>query len=360
MSLRVAALDDDERTWDEAFATLPPRLRDVYFSSGYLRLWQRNGDGRAHGAIFTEGEHLVLYPFLLRDLSDTPHLGARFAGLYDIQTPYGYGGPLLAASDAGTLARFRADFDAWCRGHGVVSEFVRFHPLLDTHRGMESLMELRESNTTVWCRLEGSADERLMSLSASTRRGVRKAREAGLRFSVETSDEAYGRFVELYRATMTRRRAADYYLFDDRHFASFRELLGAGQSLLCVRHGATIVAAALFMRSAAFIHYHLGGSDAAALSARPNNLLFFEAMEWGHAQGAEALHLGGGYHPDDDLFRFKAGFSPLRARFYTGRLVHLADEYERAAAARAAAAPLTGGAYFPAYRAPFPRSDAVG
>jgi len=360
VSLRVVVLDEDRETWDKAFAALPERLRDVYFSSGYLRLWQRNGDGRAHGAIFAEGESTVLYPFLLRDLSEAPHLGARFAGLHDIQTPYGYGGPLLAGPDTTAIERFRRSFVDWCRRQGVVSEFVRFHPLLDTHRGMAPLMTLREANTTVWCRLAGSSDERLESLGASTRRGVRKARQAGLRFSVETSDEAYERFAELYRATMARREAADYYLFDDPHFASFRELLGDHQSLLCVRCGDTIVAAALFMRSPAFVHYHLGGSDAAALSLRPNNLLFFEAMDWGNAAGAEALHLGGGYHPDDDLFRFKAGFSPLRARFYTGRLVHLADEYERAAAARAAAAPLTDTAYFPAYRTPFPRPDAVG
>ena len=52
MSLRVLALDQSGAEWDAALGQLPPRLRDVYFTSAYHLLWQRNGDGRAWGAVF--------------------------------------------------------------------------------------------------------------------------------------------------------------------------------------------------------------------------------------------------------------------------------------------------------------------
>jgi len=360
MSLQIVAFDEDTRLWDEAFAAMPARQRDVYFTPGYLQLWQRNGDGRAHGAIFTHGDTLVLYPFLLRDLAEVPWLGADFAGLHDTQTPYGYGGPLVHkhGGDEHAVRLFRQAFAEWCRDHGVVSEFVRFHPLLDTQLGMDPYLEIARHNTTVWCRIDISPAERLQALSGSTRRGVRRARETGLRVAVESSDECYARFAVLYRETMARRNATPYYLFSDRYFDDFRELLGDRQALLCVWHEDQIVAAALFMRSADFVHYHLGGSDAGSLPLRPNNLLFFEAMQWGLGLGAAALHLGGGYQPDDDLFRFKSGFSPLRAQFCLGRAVHLPAEYERAAAARTAAAPVADAGFFPAYRAPLPEPSA--
>jgi Acetyltransferase (GNAT) domain len=356
VSLEVLALDEHTAEWDEALATMPARQRDVYFTPGYLQLWERNGDGRARGAIFTHGDTLVLYPFLLRDLGEVPCLGRSFAGLSDIQTPYGYGGPLIHrhATDEHAVRLFRQAFVAWCREHGVVSEFIRFHPLLDTQLGMEQYLDVVRANTTVWCRVDCSPSERLQALNSSTRRGVRKAREAGLRVSIETSDAAYARFAELYRATMARRAATPYYLFGDAYFADFRSLLGERQSLLCAWHGDTIVAAALFMRSPEMIHYHLGASAAEALPLRPNNLLFFEAMQWGCNVGASALHLGGGYRPDDELFRFKAGFSPLRAQFCLGRAVHLREEYERAAAARGGAARIDDPDYFPVYRSPLP------
>ena len=59
----------------------------------------------------------VLYPFLVRPLE---------GGRCDITSAYGYGGPY-------GRGEWRQAFAAACREHGVVSEFVRFHPLLGNH-----------------------------------------------------------------------------------------------------------------------------------------------------------------------------------------------------------------------------------
>ncbi|HEV8098818.1 MAG TPA: hypothetical protein VGP56_06705, partial [Gaiellaceae bacterium] len=65
-------------------------------------------------------------PFLLE------HEGAFFAGIErddpcDVVTPYGYGGP--------TGDGFWDAYETWARERGVVSTFVRFHPLLANQRG---------------------------------------------------------------------------------------------------------------------------------------------------------------------------------------------------------------------------------
>ena len=297
----------------------------------------------------------MLYPFLRRPLSELPWLGAEFAGLDDIVSAYGYGGPLVEASAerrAPVLAAFRSEFGAWCAADGIVSEFVRCHPLLRTEEGLAETMDMVTANETVVCRLR-TPDEHLAVMNSATRRNVRKAQRAGLHFAVEGGDEAYAAFLDLYLQTMRRRDAAAFYLFDERHIADFRELLGERQALLTVRHSGRPVAAALFMLSDRFAHYHLGGSAADAQALRPNNLLFFEAMNWAAALGLSELHLGGGYHAggDDELLRFKAGFSPLRARFHYGRAIHLRESYELAQARRAAAGPGADSGFFPAYRA---------
>lgn len=359
MGFEIVRFDKERERWDAALARLPKHLRDVYFTSAYNLLWQRNGDGRAMGCIFTQGETLILYPFLLRDLGSLPYLGEEFSGYHDISTAYGYGGPLMymRGGDEDAVDTFRRAFGHWCRHENVVSEFVRFHPLLDTHMGMDRYMECVSANTTVWCQIDRSQSERLAALKAGTRRNVRKALANGLTFKVEHAAGAYERFAELYRQTMKRRDAQPYYFFSGDYFRGFRELLGDAQALLTVSKDEEMIAGALFMRSPGLIHYHLGGSGPGYLELRPNNLLFFEAMQWGAALGATALHLGGGYRPDDELFRFKAGFSPLRARFYVGRAVHDEQAYARARQARdarAEGASAVPGTYFPAYRAPVP------
>lgn len=359
MGFEIVRFDEEGERWDAALARLPKRMHDVYFTSTYNLLWQRNGDGRAMGCIFTRGETLILYPFLLRDLSSLPYLGEEFSGYHDISTAYGYGGPLIytRGGDEDAVETFRRAFDHWCTHKNVVSEFVRFHPLLDTQMGMDQYMECVSANTTVWCQIDRSQGERLAALKATTRRNVRKAVANGLTFKVERTARAYERFAELYRQTMARRGALPYYFFSDDYFRSFRELLGDAQALLSVSKGEEMIAGGLFMLSPDFVHYHLGGSDPEYLGLRPNNLLFFEAMQWGSSLGATALHLGGGYRPDDELFRFKAGFSPLRARFYIGRAIHDEEAYARARQARdaqAEGASAVPGTFFPAYREPFP------
>ena len=359
MSLRVVALDESGREWDEALGQFAARRRDVYFTSAYHLLWQRNGDGRAMGAIFEGAGGRVLYPFLRRRLADVPWLQDDFSGLDDVSSAYGYGGPLIGA-EAGQrpslLSEFRAAFGSWCAAEGIVSEFVRFHPLLHTEEDMRPHLKLMPANETVLCRVGARPEDHLAAMNAATRRNVAKAQRAGLRFSVESTDAAYDGFLDLYLQTMRRRQAESFYLFGPSYLADFRELLGQGQALLAVWHEERMVAAALFLRSPCFAHYHLGGSAADALGLRPNNLLFFEAMNWAGRQGVTEVHLGGGYRGggDDELLRFKSGFSPERSRLYTGRAVHLREAYDRATRRRAAKGPGTASGFFPAYRAPLP------
>jgi len=386
VELQVLDLSCEAAAWDGRLAGLSADLRDVYFGAGYHLIWQRNGDGAAYGAVFESSEGAVFYPFLARRLADVPALGDEWAGFLDITSAYGYGGPLVSTPDGRAadtdsrvrlLAGFRAAFSAWCRERQVVSEFVRFHPLLENEVGFlprrtccgaaaatrqDAPMEVVPANVTVWARLS-TPEEHRRALSSSARRNLRKAERAGLTFQVETGDEAWTEFQRLYSATMRRRSAGDYYLFSPRYFDECRELLGGGAALLGVRRPSDpdagtgeLVAAALFLRSERWIHYHLGGSDSGALAERPNNLLFVGAMDWGASLGVAGMHLGGGVHDggDDELLRFKAGFSPLRARFHLGRCIHLPDAYDAAVQRWHQRGGADPGGYFPAYRAPLP------
>ena len=315
-----------------------------------------------------------------------PALSDEWRGFLDISSAYGYGGPLVSTPDGDPadatlrvrlLATFRAEFSVWCRGQRVVSEFVRFHPLLENEVGFlpratccpgaaaarpDALLEIVPANVTIWARLS-TPEEHRRTLSSSARRNLRKAERAGLTFHVESGAQAWADFRRLYTETMLRRSAGGYYLFPERYFDDCRRLLGDDAALLGVRRPpaadgtpGALVAAALFLRSERWIHYHLGGSDADALAERPNNLLFVGAMDWGASLGASGMHLGGGYSGggDDELLRFKAGFSPLRARFHLGRCVHLPDAYDEAVEHWRRRGGSDPGGYFPAYRAGLP------
>jgi serine/alanine adding enzyme len=268
-------------------------------------------------------------PFLLE------HDGAFFAGIEregprDVISPYGYGGP--------TRPGFWDAYEDWARERGVVSTFVRFHPLLANQQGAPIHVE-QLAPTVAW-RLCDDRDL-LAGLHFKHRNKVRKAKNAG---ATVTQADSLGGFVELYEDTMRRIDADDFYLFEPAYW----ERLG---ELPLVRFDAAIdgevVASALCLPSLPWLHYHLSGTTDAGRSTGSSTLVLLEAARWAQAQGYERFHLGGGLGGKaDSLHHFKARFDPEGlVEAAVGKAIHDEEAYRE----------LSGGEagyddFFPAYR----------
>jgi serine/alanine adding enzyme len=361
MSLNVMPLDKQGAEWDSLLARLTPRQHDIFFLSSWLLLWQGHGDGRAMGAVHEDDGNLILYPFLLRELSSIDYLGSDFAGYFDALTPFGFGGPLVKhRTPEESIAAFREAFAAWCRDNNVVSEFVRFHPLLDTRLPFERHMEVEEVGQVVWCRLDRGACRVGDQLTQTARRNVRVARESGLSCGIEKSSDAYERFGELYLDNAARRRAPLSERFDGAHFRALRDALGEAQALFGVRHEGELVAGAVFLRGADSAHFHVMAADRRVASLRPANLAFFDALQWARGLGVSAVGLGGGDRGDDELLRFKSGFAPLHAPRFVGHAIHLPEIYVLASKRRDQQGEILDCDYFPAYRSPLRDESLLG
>jgi Acetyltransferase (GNAT) domain len=257
--------------------------------------------------------------------------------LRDVRTPYGYGGPVGAE-----VAGFYSEYDEWCAERGIVSTFIRFHPLFENHRAAEGASY---ASPTVGWQLEGDL---LAAMHGKHRNTVRKAQKAGVAVDVTAAPDDLSAFAALYERTMERQGAAGYYFFAPEYW---ERLLGLGGHLVqfdafC---GGEVVASALCLRGNRWLHYHLGATDDAARDLGASNLLLYTAAVWGQEQQLEEFHLGGGAGAkEDSLLAFKQRFSPEgRREFWVGKLVHDEEAYRR----------LSGGTeidydgFFPAYRA---------
>ena len=290
---------------------------DAYYRRPYVEAAARGG-GR---------------PFLLE------HEGAVFAGVEraeprDVVTPYGYGGP------AGGDRSFWPAYEDWARERGVVSTFVRFHPLYANQR--DAPIHVEELASTVAWRLCEERDL-LAGLHFKHRNKVRKAEKAG---ATVTAATGLGGFVELYEDTMRRLDASGLYFFEP---AYWERLAGLGDAL--VRFDALVdgevVASALCLATPPWLHYHLSGTTDAGRSTGASTLVLLEAARWAQAQGYDRFHLGGGLGGEaDSLHHFKARFDPEGlVPAAVGKAIHDEDAYRE----------LSGGdtayeGFFPAYR----------
>ena len=310
--------------WYESLAQVP--VADIYYLPEYHKAHELNGDGEAYLFVARRGSDTLIYPFFVRPITNP-----GFEKWSDIETVYGYGGPLSTTKNPDFLSSVWDLFSEWSRENHLVAEFIRFHPLLSSQENVTGSCEVVLNRETVAVSLDCSEDQLWEDYPSVQRNMVRKALKAGL--SCEECDgfRDLVRFRELYVDTMRRLDADDYYSFSGSYFDYLCDSLSGRIRLFQVRDKKRVVAAALFMLYEDKIHYHLAGSDFSYRKYAPNNLLLHTVAEWARARGFRSLHLGGGQtvDPCDPLLRFKASISHSRFPFYIGKRVHNPTIYQR-------------------------------
>jgi CelD/BcsL family acetyltransferase involved in cellulose biosynthesis len=139
-------------------------------------------------------------------------------------------------------------------------------------------------------------------------RGVRRARREGLWAERRVDRDALADF---YRLHLLTRRRLGVPTQPRRFILGLEELFRQGLGfVLLVRVGDRAVAAAVFLTFGSVLTYKYGASDARYLAARPNNLLFMEAIRWGCEHGFRALDLGRTHWGQEGLRAFKLSWGP--------------------------------------------------
>lgn len=349
-------MPEDRAVWDEIAS-----VTDVYYTPEYVSVFAdvEGGVGRAYLFEDTVGNR-VLYPFVCRDLSILTHIGGDGHGLRDITTPYGYGGPCYVGTTprrAEVMQAFRRSFHEYCLRNGIVSEFVRYHPLLGNHRYEADAVDIAVIRTTVVMHVTSDEQTTMAQMPAKARNMVRRAMSAGVTVVVNETPSLgdLQEFISLYVATMIRRHAEEFYMFSSDVIQNMFDRMGRAATLFTAysRDGVPVSSAIILrgVRDGRYIHYHLSGSDPELMPPGTNNLLLMRAAVWGASVGANELHLGGGYSEGDSLFKFKAGMSRDRRDFAVGKVVHDRGAYDRltdAATVRTDHSSSTG--FFPSYR----------
>ncbi|WP_301109830.1 GNAT family N-acetyltransferase [Sporosarcina sp.] len=300
MKLEVLETRDE---WNDVLGKIS--ITDVYYSFEYCSSSAELQNGNAKLIYFESDLGIVVYPIIKREIESA--LGLN---VFDIITPYGYGGPVILGDQA-ILDDFRREFFMYCKKEGIVSEVITFHPLLKNALAMEGYCGLQFIRKTTAVDLSEDLGTIRSKYSGMNKRNIKKARQNGLTYKeVEKSPENIQTFFDLYNVTMNRLKSTSFYYFPiDVIRQQLLDTPISKSHLLFVYYGDQVIAATILFTGSHFAHYHLGGSDEKYLSMKPNNLLFDFMIELSKEKGCTLLHLGGGYEDDDGLYRYKTSFS---------------------------------------------------
>ena len=115
-----------------------------------------------------------------------------------------------------------------------------------------------------------------------------------------------------------------------------------------------VIATELVLCSENYAYSFLGGTNEEYYAMRPNDFLKDAIIRWCNETGRNFFILGGGYHKEDGIYRYKRSFTKAPdVPFYIGRAVLNQPVYDRLVELRAAETPDFDreASYFPLYRA---------
>ncbi len=344
--LSVLTLEQSEK-WDDIVRSF--KEHDVYWLSGYTKAFELNGDGTPLLFFYDDGNVRGINVVMKRDIALHKHFKTLLqeGEYFDFSTPYGYGGWLVEGQDSNKLF---AAYEDYCKKERIVSEFVRFHPLIENHRfccahyqtvplGKVVVMDTAAYDT-VWA-----------NLTSKNRNMVRKAEKNGVEVKMGNSPELYGVFRQIYNATMDKDNAADYYYFGEGFYKSVGEDLAHAANIFYAVYGDKIIAAAIMLEANGRMNYHLSGSLTEYAGLAPTNLILCRAAEYCSSKGIKTLYLGGGVGSGEDgLYKFKKSFNRNEdtKRFYIGKKIFCDDVYQKLVSLRNG---VEASGYFPQYRA---------
>ena len=348
MSIKVYTIEQAQE-WDAIVRSFYDY--DVYWLSGYVKAFHIHGDGVPLLLYYENVKLKGINVVMKRDISNVPRLTnkVRPDTWFDFATPYGYGGWLIEGN--GNRKELFQEYVDWCRGNNIVSEFVRYHPVLNNYELSLDFYDVMSLGGTIAMNLDSPAAI-WNNLTSKNRNMVRKAQKSGVVIYNGRYPEIYEKFRTVYNRTMDKDKADSYYYFERDFYQSLLNDLSEEAQVFYAELNKKIIAASIILATNGHLNYHLSGSLREYQNLAPSNLLLYKAALWGSANGCKTFHLGGGVgNHEDSLYKFKKSFYRGEpCRFHIGRIVFLEERYHEFVRMRKPDE-ISDSSFFPRYRA---------
>jgi hypothetical protein len=317
--------------WINQLNAFPRNMQDIYYTPEYYEIYEKNGDGKAMCFVFIDGNNKAMYPFLINVIDQTK-LGLNET-YYDIEGAYGYNGVISTSYDINFISSFFKSFHDFCDQSKIIVEFTRFHPLLKNHLFSKKNSYFKLNRNTVALDLTKDLDIIWSKEYSSENRNMIRKGEKTLQVLIESSEESFLDFGNLYRENMRRINANEFYFFNDNYFKNFYKLFGDNIFLISSVDRLTNVklSSVFIILYKDYAHYHLSARETLIKNNSSNNFALHYAIQFAKERGCKWFHFGGGnsLNSDDPLFRFKRNFSSQTFPFFISGYIHNQIYYDK-------------------------------
>ncbi|MGH2077615.1 peptidoglycan bridge formation glycyltransferase FemA/FemB family protein [Aerococcus urinaeequi] len=308
-------------------------MQDIYFEPNYGKLYEKMENGISECFEYSNEHGSITNLFIKREI---PIILDSEEKYYDITTPYGYGGPIInnvvKGKEAELVNGYKKAFMEFCLANNIVSEFIRFHPVIGNEIPFKVVYDVQYLRKTVGTNLKEFEEPFQEEFSKSARKNVRRSLREGVSYEIIENPDSIDGFLEIYYSTMDRNEADDYYYFDEEYFKKCLELFPENILIVKSLYEEKTIAMGFYFIYDKYIHTHLSGTLSEYLNLSPAYILRYALTEWGKENGYHLIHHGGATTNDenDSLFRFKKRFGQnTEFDFSIGRRIWNQEIYDK-------------------------------
>ena len=321
---------DNAEVWDQFVKGFHDY--DIYYLSGYVKAFMIHGDGVPKLFYFEDDYMKAINVVMIRDIENDVNFIYKIPpnAYFDITTPYGYGGFLVEGIvNDNSLRLLENEYRTYCINVGIISEFVRFHPVLHNSEILKSIYETSKHGKTITMELNSKL-QIWNNLISKNRNMVRKSLKSGVEIYCGRSKELFEAFMPLYNATMDKDKAKQYYYFKENFYKSILYDCKYNSIIFYAVYQDKIIAMSIVLLANGHMNYHLSAVDKQYQQLAPTNLLLYEAACWGCENGFKTFHLGGGLgSKEDSLYKFKSSFNrESNYEFVIGKKIFDEEKYK--------------------------------
>lgn len=241
---------------------------------------------------------------------------------YDLISPYGYGGWIINGDYDSSIFTEYIDY---CLTNNIVCEFIRFDLFRTDISKYYGNIKFISHNVVKRINLD---DEKIFNdMERRARKNIRKALKNDLKVIIDDEMKYLDDFKRIYYSTMDRNNASVSYYFGD---SFFNVLVKENSKLFHVISDGKIISTELIIYDDLCCYSYLGGTIDEYFDLRPNEIMKYEIMKWGHVHGLKYFVLGGGHGADDGIFNYKKGLAPNGIyNFFVGNKIFNEDIYNQ-------------------------------
>lgn len=312
-------LSADHKDWDNVLKNFDEKIsNDIYQSKEYLKLYENYNQKKSESFLFSLNNDYFFLSYIKNQINNK-----KFGTFFDFETVYGYSGPVSTSKDKYFLKSAWKEFKNYCLNNSLIAGFIRFNPYLQNHKFIDKDFINLNYEKDIVVKDFKKTSEYWSNYSSDTRNKIRKAENNNIIVKLNNSEESMRAFHQLYIKLMTEKKADDKYLFTENYFNDLFLNLKNKFNLFLAYKNETLVGGALTFTSGQSAVIHLSANRKEFLNYGSSSLLRHEIIKFYGKQNINWINFGGGLSSskNDNLLKFKKGFSKEVEKFYTGKLI---------------------------------------